>query len=305
MASLKILERAQNDEAKQKLVPPSTADGPIAPNDPLTGRLIRRFFLLTFLIGWGLSILMMIFSEQVEAMFGEIGYTNPVFILVVWSPAIAAFYLVWRNYGWSGVRSFARRATMWRMPLVWWALLVLGVPAIVYAGALFAGTAGESEISPWYGVLGALALTMVVGPVEEFGWRGLALPLLQRRHTPVVAGLIVGSLWGLWHAPAFLFSGTKQASWSFPVFVVGVLALAVIITPMFNAAKGSILIPALFHFQVNGPIWPDAEPWDTVVYAAVAVVVLVLNRKTMFKPTGVTDVLMEPAPAGASDRGGV
>jgi hypothetical protein len=37
------------------------------------------------------------------------------------------------------------------------------------------------------------------------------------------------------------------------MFAIGVLALAVIVTPMFNAAKSSILIAALFHFQVNGP----------------------------------------------------
>jgi hypothetical protein len=52
---------------------------------------------------------------------------------------------------------------------------------------------------------------MVVGSVEEFGWRGLALPLLQRRHSPFVASLIVDSLRGLWYTPAFLFSDTPQA----------------------------------------------------------------------------------------------
>ena len=63
-------------------------------------------------------------------------------------------------------------------------------------------------------------------------------------------------------------------------------------TPMFNAAKGSILVPALFHFQVNGPVWPDAQPWDTVVYALVAILVVVLNRKEMFaKGAGATNVL--------------
>jgi hypothetical protein len=253
----------------------------------------RQFFALAFGIGWGIAILMLVFSDRVEALFGEIGYTNPVFIAVVWSPAIAATYLVSRHYGgWRGLRSFYRRTMLWRMPIIWWAFLLVGIPAIAYTGALVAGTAMDFEFSSWYSVLGALALTMVVGPVEEFGWRGLALPLLQRRHSPFVASLIVGSLWGLWHAPAFLFSGTPQAGWSFPIFAIGVLALAVIVTPMFNAAKGSILVPALFHFQVNGPVWPDAQPWDTVVYALVAILVVVLNRKEMFaKGAGATNVL--------------
>jgi membrane protease YdiL (CAAX protease family) len=179
------------------------------------------------------------------------------------------------------------------MPVAWWAFLVLGIPAIVYTGALFAGTATDFEFDPWYSVFGALGLALVIGPVEEFGWRGLALPLLQRRHTPLTASLILGALWGIWHAPAWLLSGTKQAAWSFPAFFVGVLAIAVIVTPMFSAARGSILVAALFHFQVNGPVWPDAQPWDTLVYAAVAVVVVILNRRTMLSRTGaVTEVLM-------------
>ena len=41
---------------------------------------------------------------------------------------------------------------------------------------------------------------------------------------------------------------------------IGVLALGVSVPPMFNAARGSILIPMLFHFQMNNPAWPEAQP---------------------------------------------
>lgn len=55
------------------------------------------FFALAFGLGWGIAALGVVFMEQTEAVFGEFGYTNPVFILAVWSPAIAAFLLVWRH----------------------------------------------------------------------------------------------------------------------------------------------------------------------------------------------------------------
>jgi len=285
-----------------------TPEPTLAPTFALDGmgtRTVRHFFALAFAIGWGIAVLMLVFQEQVESLFGEIGYTNPVFILVVWSPAMAASYLVWRHLGTQGLRNYYKRATMWRMPAPWWALLVVGVPAIVYTGALFAGTAAEFDFAPWYSVFGALALTMVIGPIEEFGWRGLALPLLQRRHTPLVSALILGAFWGLWHAPAFLMSGTKQASWSFPMFAIGVLALSVIVTPMFNAAGGSILVAALFHFQVNNPVWPDAQPWDTVVYALVAIAVVWLNRRSMLSRSGITEVLMPQEPLSRALRKGL
>jgi len=48
---------------------------------------------------------------------------------------------------------------------------------------------------------------------------------------------------------------------------------------MFNAGRGSILIAVLFHFPMNGPAWPDAQPWENFLFAVVAVVVVVLNRR--------------------------
>jgi hypothetical protein len=69
--------------------------------------------------------------------------------------------------------------------------------------------------------------------------------------------------------------------------------VSVIITPLFNAAHGSILMAALFHFEVNGPAWPDAQPWENYLFAAVAIAVVILNRKAMLTRTNaVTDVLM-------------
>jgi hypothetical protein len=147
--------------------------------------------------------------------------------------------------------------------------------------------------SPWTQVLPALALALFLGPIEEFGWRGLALPLLQRRYAPFWAGLILGVIWALWHIPSFLMSGTPQSAWSFGPYFAGVVALSIILTPLFNVSRGSLLIAVLFHFQVMNPIFPDAQPWDILIYIVVAVIVVWLNRRQMFqRGSGVTDVLM-------------
>jgi membrane protease YdiL (CAAX protease family) len=267
----------------------------------LSFRSLALFFALTFGIGWGTGILFVLFPDQVTAVFGEMGYTNPLFVLMVYSPAIAGVFLVWRHYGLRGLASYLRRFTLWRMPVAWWLVLLIGIPASFYVGAAIKGTLADPfPFSPWYTVLPALAVGLVIGPIEEFGWRGVALPLLQRRFAPLWASLILGAIWGLWHVPAFFLSGTPQSAWSLGPFVVGVLAISVILTPMFNAARGSLLVAALFHFQMNGPAWPDAQPWDTLVFAFVAVVIVLLNRRTMFTRAGaITEVLMPEQAASA------
>jgi hypothetical protein len=87
-------------------------------------------------------------------------------------------------------------------------------------------------------------------------------------------------------------------------FFLGVVAIGVILTAMFNAARGSLLVPFLFHAQMNGPVWPDAHPWDMWLFVAVAVVLVVINRRALLdRRQTVTTILMagdEPVGDGAA-----
>lgn len=72
-----------------------------------------------------------------------------------------------------------------------------------------------------------------------------------------------------------------QSGWSLGPFLLGVVAISVILTAIFNASRGSLLVAVLFHAQMNGPAWPDAQPWDEYLFVVVAVVVVLVKRKTM------------------------
>lgn len=269
-------------------------------------RTVWWFMAITFGLGWGIGVLLFLFTDQIEAVFGPVSGTNPVFVLLVWSPGIAGLTLVWRHHGRQRVKDFLRRLTLWRMASPWWMFLLLGIPAVKYLGAAFNGTAGEFPFSPWYRLLPAMAMALLIGPVEEPGWRGVALPLLQRRLAPLWSALILGAFWAAWHAPSFLLSGTPQDAWSFGPYLLGVLALSVIVTPLFNAAGGSILMAALFHFQVNGPAWPNAQPWENYLFALVAIAVVMLNREAMLsREEAATDVVTSPTDANRSENGAI
>ena len=83
------------------------------------------------------------------------------------------------------------------------------------------------------------------------------MPRMLERFGPLIAALIVGTIWMVWHIPAFLMSGLPQSSMSFPVFVVGGIALSVLITWLFIHARHSILIAGIIpHALANA--WGDA-----------------------------------------------
>ena len=251
------------------------------------------FLALTFGLTWGLAALFFMFPDLITAIFGEPGLTNPLVIVAIYSPGIVGIFMVWRHYGLKGLGSFFRRLTLWRAPMVWWLFLVLGIPAVVYTGAALKGTIAF-PFSPWYQALPALAMALFLGPLEEFGWRGVALPLLQRKFAPFWAGLILGCIWAFWHVPSFMISGMPQNAWSVGPYFLGIIAISVILTPLFNASKGSLLIAVLYHFNMMNPIFPDAQPYDFFLFVAAAVVIVWLNRRAMFSRENVVTEVLTP-----------
>ena len=78
----------------------------------MTTKTLVPFLALAFGLGWGMIALLILFTEEIVAIFGEISISNPLFILAVYSPGIAGVFLVWRKYGIKGLGSFFRRLTL-------------------------------------------------------------------------------------------------------------------------------------------------------------------------------------------------
>ncbi|MBS9405272.1 CPBP family intramembrane metalloprotease [Halomonas sp. TRM85114] len=249
---------------------------------------------ITFMITWGLIGVYILFPDIAATTFGEISGSHPFFFLATWSPAIAAFIVVVLHSGTAGLRVFLSRLFLWRCSAGWVAFILIGLPLVFVAGSLIKDGPVLAPLLPeGVGtVMAVLFMMLFLGPIEEFGWRGVAQPLLQRHMAPIWAGVLIGSIWGVWHLPAFFLPGTVFADWNFLPFFIGNVTLAILVTPIFNSARGSLLLPMLFHWQLINPFWPDAQPWDTWILVVVAIIVVWWNRDTMFSREGaVTEVV--------------
>ncbi len=257
------------------------------------------FFAIAFGLAWGLFALFALFPVWITQTFGPLSGRHPLFVLAVYAPAIAAFTLVLTKQGLDGLKRFLGRLLLWRASAIWWAFLIAGIPLIYTIGSALKGNlfAYAPPFDTIGAALGAIGFMLILGPMEEFGWRGVALPLLQRKLVPFWASILVGLIWGLWHLPAFLMSGTPQSAWGFTPFLLGAISISVILAPLFNSSGGSILLAMLFHFQLNNPLWPDAQPHDTIVFVTAAALVTFLNRRAMFSNgTAITSVIPRTAP---------
>lgn len=245
---------------------------------------VAPFLIITFGLAWTILGLYLLWPIGMASIFGQISGNHPLFFLAVYAPAIAAFIILLVKAGWEGLRRYLKRLFYWRCPPLWAVFLVIGIPLIFYGGSALKGSLFKEPFpfSSLSSLAGALGLAIIKGPVEEFGWRGFALPLLQQKIKPIYASLFIGTVWGLWHLPTFIMSGTQQSGWSFLPFLGGTVAISVIMTALFNASKGSILLAALMHFQLMNPIWPDAAPYDTYILTVIAILLIWIYRRMFF-----------------------
>ncbi|MFX1390972.1 MAG: CPBP family intramembrane glutamic endopeptidase [Promethearchaeota archaeon] len=132
---------------------------------------------------------------------------------------------------------------------------ILYLPTIFFIGIAITLAIGETVI--WlslpsgFELVGLIILTFLytfffgAGTNEEPGWRGFALPKLQLKYSPLVASLILGLIWGFWHAPIYL--PQYDYPFEFILFLLNTLKITIILTWLYNRTRGNVLSTALLH----------------------------------------------------------
>jgi membrane protease YdiL (CAAX protease family) len=172
---------------------------------------------------------------------------------VLWvGPCLSGVLMTIFLYGLPGVRRLALRLSPWSggraRPMLAVCLLVplgVGVLTVIILAALGVAVPPLS----WGGLprylYGAVVGGGFIGPglFEEIGWRGFALPHLQRRYSALVSSLIIGLVWAFWHFPNFpAFTPSMLAA-----FVPKIIALSLIFTWVYNSTGGSLFAVVLLH----------------------------------------------------------
>ncbi len=196
------------------------------------------------------------------------GITWFIIVIGALGPAFAAVIMTGVTEGRAGVGLLFRRIVRVRVGWQWYlvALFLPLLPVLFFLllGVLFAPDQySHVSSSQWVAALIAYVVAAFLGMVlgspigEEPGWRGFALPRLQRQMGPFKGTLLLGTLWGLWHAPLDFFTvfGSDYQRMgivpSFLLFVLCTISVAMVMTWMFNQMRGSIFLAILFHAAFN------------------------------------------------------
>lgn len=216
-------------------------------------RSVAAFFAFTYLYSW---------LFWAPAALGYDGTVGQVAIFIgVWGPA-AAGLTVTRLLGRS-VRGWIRGMFHWRVPPRWYALALLFPAAVIAVVSVAFLALGEDLDGSLLGerlavyVPMLLFVTLVGGGNEEWGWRGFALPELLRRHGPMAATLVLGSLWAVWHLPLLAAQedlshglGGVELTIVLAATVANIIGLAFFYTYLYLKTR-STLLAVLLHGSFN------------------------------------------------------
>jgi uncharacterized protein len=223
------------------------------------GSEVRGFFLLAFILAWGGAVgaFVALGLDLSSVAMEDLG---PVFVGVLVGPPLAAVLLTAATHGRRGFADLGRHLR--RMPTHGgaWAAALLTTP-VVYGAVLVAlALLVSPSYLPGFAPVGLL-LGLAAGVCEEIGWTGYALPRLRARYSALGAGLVLGVVWGVWHAvPDFLGSWGRLGWWwpvTFAVFVASVTAYRVLMVQVHERTRSLPLAMAM-HAAYSGSLFTMA-----------------------------------------------
>jgi membrane protease YdiL (CAAX protease family) len=216
------------------------------------------YFVLAFAGTW------LVISPLVMDAMGLIKLADVAWLLFyllasITGPNLAAFYVTGVLEGKAGMGRLLRRMFQFRAGLQWYAAVLftflvvwLIAYSLLYNGAPFANLAANPSLLLSIFLPNVIFGLLIPSIGEEPGWRGFALPQMQKYYGPLTATLVIGFLHGIWHLPALFTPMLGPFTMNgFIIFVLTAAAGTFIYTWIFNNTRGSIWIAMLLHSSSN------------------------------------------------------
>ena len=174
-----------------------------------------------------------------------------------YGPTFAALVALRYVSGRGAWRPLWASVIQWRISARWYAIALLLPLAMMFFALgityfMHPDVFSLGDINPLKLFAILLILPFLDGPLgEEPGWRGYFLPALMQRHNAIVASLIVGLVWYLWHLPHYQMDGKDMGGDFLVKYLLFTIALSLLHTWLYKKTGGSVLIHVIFHNMTN------------------------------------------------------
>lgn len=210
---------------------------------------LLAYFILAYAFSWTISIPLALRAQGIIRV--KIPYS--LHYLTAYGPMLSALIVTGVTRGANGLKGLWGQMTRWRVKAGWWLAaifpmgiyLVVGIAMWAIQGKRMSlAVMGQVDHLPPLGLVAIFLWVLTFGIGEEIGWRGFALPRLQKKHSALSATLILWLFWAFWHLPMFFYTYDPSI---ISGMLIGLMAGSITFTWLYNGTSGSILIVAIWH----------------------------------------------------------
>ena len=186
--------------------------------------------------------------NDANAVLGILG------VLAAVGPALAAVIVAGLMAGRRGVDGLLQALFRSANRFAWYLLVI--VLQVLLSGlalllAIATGTVQDVAID-WAALpVVTLSLLFMLTLWEELGFRGFAQRETQKRYNPLVASLLVGLGWAVWHIPLWLTADGPSADAPVVLLLLDIVGISVVYAWLYNRTAQSILFVSLLHAVGN------------------------------------------------------
>ena len=215
---------------------------------------LRTFFLLAYVIFWvfiGLTgfVMSLDTSQFIQDLMVVISSWTPTFVILILFKKLYPGLTIKKYLK----LNFAKKINP--LNFLTSLLLMAGIVAVAILAYFLINKKPLNSMTfiTLSNIFPAFIMAFATGALgEELGWRGYALNVFQKKYTPLISAIILGTIWGLWHLPLMILSGYAGLELLYYniAFMVSIISLSIIITFFYNKSK-NVLIAMWIHFWFN------------------------------------------------------
>jgi len=229
---------------------------------------LSRFFILTFIWSWVIWISIAILNAGVFNLSLELPQQviTPILALGAFGPLVGILFTLPGEEGKGANRKYLKKFLDinlgWRAYL--FSFLILG--GLNFVAWIFPEFFGHDRLpmlfpSIWVFFPYLILMMFLGGGQEEFGWRGYAMPRLEKEYGVWVGNLILGTVWGVWHLPLWFIEGTGQTYMPFGGFVIFTIGSSYILSWILNIS-GNKPFAGLYAHGLSNALIPMIPALD-------------------------------------------
>lgn len=185
-------------------------------------------------------------------------FNNPVYLLFFILGGLAPFYVVYVIYiskkEKKEFKQINKKILKWDINLIWYLWIAL-IPVMIFLipwvlNKYFLKINAQLIIQPIYYILPLILINIIMGGLEEVGWRGVLLSNLLKKYSKFNATIFTSIIWSLWHLPLWFISNSAQKDMNVLLFVILGLIFSFQLSIVYIKTK-SIFLCIVLHSIFN------------------------------------------------------